>query len=98
MPSVHASTTEKGRPASAAGNALLASVCSSAVHRHEVVWWLGWDGNFFFLGGGGGGGQGGGGGTVVIHVYERVHAMTFHVMYECANSNDIRGEKREDVK
>ena len=52
MPSVHASNTEKGRPASAAGNALLASVCSSAVHRHEVVWWLGWD--FFFFWGGGG--------------------------------------------
>ena len=95
MPSVHASTTEKGRPASAAGNALLASVCSSAVHRHEVVWWLGWDG-IFFLGGGRGARRGGG--TVVIHVYERVHAMTFHVMYECANSNDIRGEKRDDVK
>ena len=54
---------------------------------------MGWD---FFWGGGRGARRGGG--TVVIHVYERVHAMTFHVMYECANSNDIRGEKREDVK
>ena len=56
-------------------------------------WCGGWDGIFFYFFFGGGEG-----GTVVLNVYERVHAMTFHVMYECANSNHIRGEKREDVK